>query len=244
MAKVAVVTGGSRGIGEAICRSLAKEGYTVIIDYCVSSEKAQSLENELKEMGFEAESICCDVRNESDVLRLFEYVISKYGKIDVLVNNAGIAHYGLITDVKSELWDDVFNTNVKGVFFMCREALKSMISNKAGRIVNISSMWGICGASCEAVYSASKAAVIGLTKALAKEVGPSGITVNCVAPGAIQTDMMKDLSEEVIEMLKEETPLCRLGKPEDIGELVAFLASDKASFITGEVISSNGGMVI
>lgn len=244
MGRIAVVSGGSRGIGAAVCRALARDGYTVIIDYRESREKAEALEKELKSSGFNAEAYCCDVRDEDAVKGLFEYVAGKYGRIDVLVNNAGISHYGLITDVSIMEWNDIFDTNVKGVFLMCREGLKSMISEKSGRIVNISSMWGICGASCEAAYSASKSAVIGLTKALAKEVGPSGITVNCVAPGAVQTDMMKELSEETREMLKEETPLGRLGTPEDIAEAVAFLVSDRASFITGEVISSNGGMVI
>ncbi|MDO4482659.1 MAG: SDR family oxidoreductase [Bacillota bacterium] len=244
MSKVAVVSGGSRGIGAAVCEALARDGFTVIIDYRVSREKAEALEKSLKSRGFNAEAYCCDVRDEEAVKGLFEYVAGKYGRIDVLVNNAGISHYGLLTDVSCTEWDDIFDTNVKGAFLMCREALKSMIWQKSGRIVNISSMWGICGASCEAAYSSSKSAVIGLTKALAKEVGPSGITVNCVAPGAVQTDMMRELSDGTREMLIEETPLGRLGTPADIAEAVAFLVSDRASFITGEVISSNGGMVI
>lgn len=244
MGRIAVVSGGSRGIGAAVCEALARDGYTVIIDYRVNREKAEALENSLKSQGFNAEAYCCDVRDEDSVKVLFEYIAEKYGRVDVLVNNAGISHYGLLTDVSCVEWDNIFDTNVKGTFLMCREALKSMVWQKSGRIVNISSMWGICGASCEAAYSASKSAVIGLTKALAKEVGPSGITVNCVAPGAVQTDMMAELGDETIEMLKEETPLGRLGTPEDIAGAVAFLVSDRASFITGEVISSNGGMVI
>ncbi|MBE6020573.1 MAG: SDR family oxidoreductase [Firmicutes bacterium] len=244
MSKVAVVSGGSRGIGASICRTLAKQGYTVLINYRVNKEKAEALAEELKSQGWNAEPCQCDVRDENAVTELFSYIIGKYGKVDVLVNNAGIAHYGLITDVSTEEWDLVFDTNIKGMFLMCREALKNMVSNKYGRIVNISSMWGVCGASCETVYSASKAAVIGLTKAIAQEVGPSGITVNCVAPGAVQTDMMKELSEDTVKMLEEETPLGRVGTPEDIAEAVAFLVSDKASFITGAVLNANGGMVI
>ncbi|MBR6701284.1 MAG: SDR family oxidoreductase [Firmicutes bacterium] len=244
MSKVAVVSGGSRGIGASICRTLAQQGYTVLINYRVNKEKAEALASELKSLGFNAEPYQCDVRDESAVKELFSYTVGKYGKVDVLVNNAGVAHYGLVTDVSTEEWDIVFDTNIKGTFLMCREALRDMVSNKYGRIVNISSMWGVCGASCEAVYSASKAAVIGLTKALAQEVGPSGITVNCVAPGAVQTDMMKELSEDTVKMLEGETPLGRVGTPEDIAEAVAFLVSDKASFITGAVLNANGGMVI
>lgn len=244
MGKVAVVSGGSRGIGAEICKNLAKQGYTVLIDYNINKDRAVKLEEELRRSGYNAEAYQCDVRDEKAVMDLFDYAVKKYGKIDVLVNNAGIAHYGLVTDVTEEEWDDVFDTNIKGVFLMCREALKNMVSNKYGRIVNISSMWGVCGASCEVAYSASKAAVIGFTKALAQEVGPSGITVNCVAPGAVQTDMMKELSEGTVEMLKNETPLGRIGTPEDIAESVAFLASDRASFITGAVLNANGGMVI
>lgn len=244
MGKVAVVSGGSRGIGAEICKNLAKQGYTVLIDYNINKDRAVKLEEELRGSGYNAEAYQCDVRDEKSVIDLFDYVVKKYGKIDVLVNNAGIAHYGLVTDVTEEEWDDVFDTNIKGTFLMCREALKNMVSNKYGRIVNISSMWGVCGASCEVAYSASKAAVIGFTKALAQEVGPSGITVNCVAPGAVQTDMMKELSEGTVEMLKDETPLGRIGTPEDIAEAVVFLASDRASFITGAVLNANGGMVI
>jgi len=244
MGKVAVVSGGSRGIGAAICTAFAKKGYTVIIDYAQSKEKAENLAQELRAQGFNAEACRCDVRDEEAVKALFEYVLEKYRRVDVLVNNAGVCDYHLFTDVSAESWDRIFDTNVKGTFFMSREALKNMIWNKSGRIINISSMWGICGSSCEVPYSASKAAVIGMTKALAKEVGPSGITVNCVAPGVIKTDMMKDLTDEVVQMLKDETPLGVIGSPEDIAGSVLFLASDEAKFITGQVISPNGGMVI
>ncbi len=244
MAKVAIVSGGSRGIGAAVCRTLAGEGYTVIIDYRVNKAAAEKLEYELRALGLNAEAYCCDVSDESSVKRLFSYVLKKYGRIDVLVNNAGVSNYELFTDISSDSWDYIMNTNLKGAFFMSREALGDMISNKRGRIINIASMWGICGASCEVAYSVSKSGVIGLTKALAKEVGPSGITVNCVAPGVIQTDMLKDISEEAVEMLKEETPLGILGTPEDVADCVAFLASDKAGYITGQVLSPNGGMVI
>lgn len=244
MAKVAVVSGGSRGIGAAVCRTLAGEGYTVIIDYRINREAAESLEAELRASGMNAEAYCCDVSDEASVVELFSYVIKKYGRVDVLVNNAGVSNYELFTDISSDSWDYIMNTNLKGTFFMSREALGNMISNKRGRIINIASMWGICGASCEVAYSVSKSGVIGLTKALAKEVGPSGITVNCVAPGVIQTDMLKDISDEAVEMLKEETPLGILGTPENVADCVAFLASDKAGFITGQVLSPNGGMVI
>ena len=244
MKKVAVVSGGSRGIGAAVCRAFGEAGYTVIINYKESRGSAEALAAELRLGGCNAEACCCDVRDGEAVSRMFEEIVKKYGRVDVLVNNAGVCHYGLLTDVSETDWDLLFDTNVKGVFHMCKAALKDMVWQKSGAIINISSMWGICGASCEAAYSASKAAVIGLTKALAKELGPSGIRVNCVAPGAVATDMMKDLSEETIALLKEETPLGVIGSPEQIAEAVLFLASEKAAFLTGQVISPNGGLVI
>lgn len=178
--------------------------------------------------------------NPDEVRAMFE----KVGAVDVLVNNAGVSSQKLFTDLSDDDWRETIGVNLDGVFYCCREALKPMISKKNGVIINISSMWGETGASCEVHYSASKAGVIGLTKALAKEVAPSNIRVNCIAPGVIMTDMMSDFDEETVSALREETPLGRLGTPEDIAETALFLASDKASFITGQTLSVNGGFVI
>ena len=185
-----------------------------------------------------------DVSKQDQVKAMFDFCMDRFGSIDVLVNNSGISYEGLITDMDEEDWDRIIDTNLKSVFLCSKEALKHMISNHSGKIINISSMWGQVGASCEVAYSASKAGMIGFTKALAKEVGPSGINVNAIAPGVIMTDMMKDFDQSDIDYLKDETPLMRLGQPEDIANLVSFLVSDKADFITGQVLASNGGFVI
>lgn len=243
MKKTALVTGGGRGIGAAVSEKLARSGYHVYINYHHSEARAKDLADRLCREGLEAEAVCCDVTDGEAVGEMISRIAEKSG-IDVLVNNAGVSHYAMIQDVTDAEWDRVFDINVKGTFHACREAAKAMYWKRSGRIINISSMWGICGASCESVYSASKAAVIGFTKSLAKELAPADITVNCVAPGATETDMMKELPEEAVELLKEETPLGRLASPEEIAETVAFLASDAAGFLTGQVISPNGGLVI
>ena len=223
MNKTVLVTGSSRGIGAAIAETFAQRGYQTAVNYCSHPERAQQLVSGLTGQGLTA---------------------AAFGGVDVLVNNAGIAQQKLFTDITEEAWDRLFAVNVKGAFFCCQEALPHMIHHKRGKIVNISSIWGLTGASCEVHYSASKAALIGLTKALAKELGPSGIQVNCVAPGVIDTEMNAALDAETIAALKEETPLGTLGTGRDIAETVAFLASDRADFITGQTISPNGGFVI
>ncbi len=235
MKKVALVTGGAGGIGTAICRSLAREGYAVGVGYFRSKEKAEVLARELG--GF---ALYADVSRPEDVEQMF----AEAGEVEVFVNNAGIPHYGLITDLTYEDWRELMAVNLDGAFLCCREAVKGMVRRKRGSIVIISSMWGQVGASCEAAYSASKAGLLGLTKALAKELAPSGIRVNCVAPGVVRTPMLKDFSEEDLENLRLETPLERLGEPEDVAALVAWLASEKARFMTGQVIGLNGGFVI
>ena len=233
--KTALITGGSRGIGAACARALAKDAYNVIIG-CNSS---------LKEAERAAEA-CGGTVCEFDVADsgAVDRAIGAAGRIDLLVCCAGAASYGLFTDVTDELWRHVFDVNFGGVVNCCRAAIPGMVREKRGRIITFSSVWGITGASCEAIYAASKAAVIGLTKSLAKELAPSGILVNCVAPGVIETDMLGALSMDEKEALRRETPLGRLGTPEDVAEVVRFLASDSASFITGQVISPNGGFVV
>ncbi len=230
-----VITGGSRGIGAAIVRRFAAGGDRVWFLYEKSEKQAARLAAETG-----AEALCCDVTSEKAVNECF----SKIPQIDVLVNNAGIAEYNPINWTEPERFRRVLDVNVTGPYLCIRAALPSMLQKQAGSVVNISSVWGLTGASCEAAYSASKAAVIGLTKALAKELGPSGIRVNAVAPGVIQTDMLGNLSREDLENLREETPLERLGRPEDVASAVWYLASEQASFVTGAVLNVSGGFVI
>ena len=238
--KTAVVTGASRGIGAAAARLLSAEGYRVALNYCHSRERAERIAAELPG----SFAIGADVSDPEAVARMSEEVTRRFGTIDLLVNNAGIAQQKLFTDLSEQDWDRMFDVNVKGTFLTCRAFLPGMIRRKAGKIINISSIWGVAGASCEVHYSASKAAVIGLTKALAKEVGPSGITVNCIAPGIIQTDMNQALLPDVLDGLREETPLRRIGTPEDVARTILFLAGVSGSFITGQVLGVNGGFVI
>lgn len=233
--KKALVTGASRGIGEAIARALSKDGFKVFINYRNSDDKAQALADEIG-----AYAIKADVSDYKQVLSMYDEI----GDINVLVCNAGISEYGLFSETSPEIWRRVFAVNVDGTYNCIQCALPSMIREKSGSIITMSSVWGIHGASCEAAYSASKAAVIGLTKALSKELGPSGIRVNCIAPGVIETDMMSGFSEEDKARLCEETPLCRLGKPSDVAELAAFLASEKSRFITGQVFGVDGGFAL
>ena len=245
MLKTAVVTGASRGIGAAIAIALAKSGYNVILGYKENRERAEKLcEVIISGYGVSAEAVKCDVRSSEDAKNIIDRAGKVYGSVDVLVNNAGVSQQKLFTDITDEDWQKMISTNLTGVFNTCREGAKYMISQKSGSIVNISSMWGQVGASCEVHYSASKAGVIGLTKALAKELAPSNIRVNCVCPGVVMTDMMKDFSDEDVSCLTEETPLTRLGRPKNIADAVAFLCSDRADFITGQVLGVNGGFVI
>lgn len=244
MNQVALITGASRGIGRTTAELLARRGYRVMINYHQSEEQALSLERELTASGADVRAFRADVSDPRQVEAMVEACRRRFGRLDVLVNNAGVADMGLLTEVTDERWERLWHINVGGVFYTCRAALPLMIREKRGKIINISSLWGIAGASCEAAYSATKAAVIGLTKALAKEVGPSGIQVNCIAPGAVETDMNAGLDASALEALREETPLGRLGTPREIAAAVAFLASEEADFITGQVLSPNGGLVI
>ena len=243
--KTVLVTGGSRGIGSAICERFAAAGYAVAVNCNRSIEKAEALAKKLTaDYGVPALAVQADVSNSSEVKALFKKAAGELGHIDVLVNNAGVSSQRLFTDITDEQWRETVGVNLDGVFYCCREALPEMISRKSGIIINISSMWGQVGASCEVHYSAVKAGVIGLTKALAKEVAPSGIRVNCIAPGVIMTDMMSGFDNQTLSVLTEETPLNRLGKPEDIAEAALFLAGESSSFITGQVLGVNGGFII
>lgn len=235
--KTVLITGASRGIGRCIAINLSKNGYTVIANFNKSKEQALELKKEYNIDIFKA-----DITKREEVNKMVKYCIDKYGKIDVLINNAGISQIKLFTEITDEDWDNIINTNLKSVFLVSQEVTKNMIQNKSGCIINISSMWGIVGASCEIHYSASKAGVNGLTKAMAKELGLSNIRVNAIAPGVIDTDMNKELSSETINMLKEEIPLNKIGKPEDIYKCVEWLIED--NYTTGQIISVNGGMVI
>lgn len=239
MPKTVLVTGASRGIGAACAEIFAENGYNVIINYNNSSEKAEALAEKTGGLACK-----CDVSDPAATGKMVEDIIEKYGKIDVLVNNAGISVTGVFDLVSDEDAKRLFDINVFGTLNCSKKVLPYMLKRKYGKIINISSMWGQTGASCEVHYSAAKAAIIGFTKALAKEVGASGINVNCVAPGMIMTDMTSCYTAEEVEEIKEEIPLGRCGDPRDIAETVFFLASEKASFITGQVIGVNGGMVI
>lgn len=241
---VVLITGASRGIGAACARAFAQAGFNVAVNYNRSKENAESLARKLRDLGVSAVAVQADVSDSASVRGMFDYVKANLGSVDVLVNNAGISHVGLLTEMTDGDWDTLLHTNLSSVFYCCKAALPDMIRAHSGVIVNVASMWGEVGASCEAAYSASKAGVIGLTKALAKEVGPSGIRVNAVSPGVVMTDMMKGFSAEDVAALRDETPLMTLGTPEDIAEAVLYLSSDKARFITGQVLSVNGGMVI
>ena len=244
MSKVVLITGASRGIGQEAAKLFAKNGYKTAINYYKSENEALELAKTLNSEGLCASVFRCDVSDLKQVQDMVSDCESELGPIDVLINNAGIAQQKLFTDLTAEDWDRMFSVDVKGVFNCCRCVLPSMIRRHSGKIINVSSIWGICGASCEVHYSAAKAAVIGLTKALAKEVGPSNIQVNCVAPGIIDTQMNSALSDEEKAALCDETPLGRFGTPQDIAQTMLFLASPAAGFITGQVISPNGGFVI
>lgn len=235
--KTVLITGGTRGIGRAILDKFLENDFNIICIYKNSHNIAKKLQENEKIRCFS-----CDISNNNDVLELSKKLSDT--KIDIIINNASISSYGLFTDTTQSDFDDIFNTNVRGTFNITHAFIKPMISRKDGVIVNISSMWGEVGASLEVLYSASKGAIIAFTKALAKEMGLSNIRVNCVSPGVILTDMLDDFSKENLDTLKEETPLNRLGTPNDIAETVYFLASDNASFITGQTISVNGGFVI
>ena len=242
--QTALITGGAKGIGGATTRMFAQNGYRVAIHYLHSEERARALREEIRAQGGQAECFCADITRSDEVRAMFAAVRSAFGPVDVLVNNAGIAQQKLFTEISGEEWHRMFAVHVDGMFYCCRCALPDMIHRKSGRIVNVSSMWGVTGGSCEVHYSAAKAAVIGFTKALAKELGPSNIRVNCVAPGVIETDMLSPLSAADKRELAEETPLMRLGTPEDVANAILFLAGPRSGFFTGQVLSPNGGIVI
>lgn len=244
MMKTAVVTGASGAIGSEISKVLASNGYHVVMSYNNSKNDALNALKEIEGNGFSAQIFKCDVKNEKETNNLMTFAADSFGRIDVLVNNAGVSLQKLFQDVTTDEYDKIFDTNVGGVFNCCKSVAKYMINKKSGSIVNISSMWGICGASCEAHYSASKAAVIGLTKSLAKELGPSGIRVNCVAPGMIDTKMNAHLPADVFEEIKNETPLGRIGNSIDIANAVLFFAKDESSFVTGQTLCVDGGFIL
>lgn len=242
--KTVLITGGSRGIGRAIARLFAMNNFNVVINYNKSEHEAKELYEELNGKGYSVRIFKADVSDISEANSLVNYCIGQFEKIDVLINNAGISKNNLFTDISYEEWHEVMNVNLNSVFYVTKKALQYMIPEMSGKIINISSIWGIAGGSYEVHYSASKAAIIGMTKALAKELGPSNINVNCIAPGVIKTDMLNNIDEDTIDMLRDETPLMRLGTPEDIARCALFLASEGGDFITGQVISPNGGFVI
>ena len=242
--KTVLVTGASRGIGKAIAMQFAREGYKVAVHYNSGTAEAEALVAQLVQEGCTAMAVQADVRNSAQVQRMVDTIISQWGTIDILINNAGIAQQKLFADITDEEWRNMFAVHVDGTFYCTRAVLPAMIAQKQGAIVNISSMWGQVGGSCEVHYSAAKGAIQAMTKALAKEVGPSGIRVNCVAPGVIQTEMNAMLDSETLEVLRQETPLEMLGTAEHVAEMVYYLCSDKAAFITGQIIGVNGGMII
>ncbi len=240
MSKTVLVTGASRGIGSAIAKLFYENGYNVAINYNNSEENAKKL-TELLPGSLLLKG---DVSKEQDAIAMVEEAVSHFGKIDVLINNAGISQTGLLQDTLLSDWERLFSVNVTGTFLMSKYASKNMIANHSGKIINISSIWGISGASCESCYSASKGAVIAFTKALAKELGTSGITVNCIAPGFIDTDMNKNISPEDTQAFANETPLGRIGSPLEVAKAALFLASENADFITGQILGVDGGAII
>lgn len=242
--KTAVITGSSRGIGAAAAELFARQGYGVVLNWNHAEDRAMELLRQLREQGGTAIAVGADVSTQAGAETLIGTALDAFGHVDVLVNNAGISHFGLFTDVTRGEYESIFAANVGSVFGCTQAVLPHMIARKHGSIVNVSSMWGQTGASCEVVYSASKAAVIGLTRALAKELGPSGIRVNCVAPGLIDTEMNARLTPEEVSSVTEETPLCRMGTAREVAEAILFLAEPSAAFITGQVLGVNGGLVI
>ena len=238
MSKVILVTGASRGIGNNIARTLAQENI-VIANYNKSQNEAIKLKEDLKKENINIDIIKADVSKRNEVKDMIKQILEKYGKIDVLINNAGISQYKLFTDISDEDWDNIININLKSNFIVTQEVVKNMISRKNGLIINISSIWGVTGAAMEVAYSTSKAGIIGLTKSLAKELGPSNIRVNAIAPGMIDTSMNSKFSDEEINDIKEEIPLEKIGKPEEVTKRIKWLLED--TYTTGQVISINGG---
>ena len=243
MAKSVLIMGGSRGIGLKTAVFFAQQGYKVAITYNKSEYSAKAFLENMKAAGREAYAFKCDVSNPALVESVVKQAVYSFGRLDVLVNNAGIAEQKLITDISNDDWQNMLQTNLSGVFYACRAVTPIMVNQKSGSIVNVSSIWGLTGASCEVHYSATKAGIIGLTKALAKELGPSNIRVNCVAPGVIDTEMNSNLDITAMGILADETPLGRIGTTEEVAKAIFYMA-DLADFVTGQILSPNGGIVI
>lgn len=238
-----LVTGGSGGIGGAIAERFATVGMNIVIHYMNSHEAANDVARRCMALGAKVLTVRADMKDRSQLLRMAEKLESSGLQPDILVNNAGKAHYGMLADVTEDEWDDIMAVNLKGTFLCSQIFMPHMVSQRYGRIINVSSVWGISGASCEVAYSASKGGVNAFTKALSKELAPSGVTVNAVAPGAVQTAMLNNLQEDELKMLEEEIPAGRLASPEEIASLVYFLALPESGYITGQVISPNGGWI-
>ena len=239
--KIALVTGASGGIGAACAEKLAMEGYTVLAHANRGRDAVCALADALNAKGCDVHPVCCDLADGAAVQAMCKEILRVYHRVDALVLNAGVSYTGLLCDMTDSEWHSVMDVNLSSMFYLCRALTPAMVSARQGSIVTVSSMWGQVGASCEVAYSASKAGVIGFTRALAKELGPSGVRVNCIAPGVIDTRMMDEHSEETKAQLAEETPLGRLGTPKDVASACAFLLGDGAAFITGQVLGVDGG---
>ena len=242
MNKVVIITGASKGIGREIAKKLAIKGYTVVANYNKSENEIKKLKGELNSQGIEIECIKADISKREGAKKIVEHTLEKFKKIDVLINNAGISQFKEFTQITDEEWNNMINTNLNSVFYMTQEACTSMIKNKTGCIINMSSIWGLVGASCEVHYSVSKAGIDAMTKSLAKELGPSNIRVNSIAPGIINTQMNKNLSSEELKNIIDEIPLEKIGNVQDIEKCVEWLIEDE--YTTGQIISINGGWVV
>lgn len=244
MNKTVLITGASRGIGAAAAKKFCAQGWRVVVNYHRSEQAAKKLVESLTQHGGQAIAVQADVSQADQAQALVQQTVAAFGTLDAVVCNAGQAHVGLLTDMTPTHWQACMAVNLDSVFYTLHGAIPHMVGQKSGAIVTVSSMWGVTGASCEAAYSAAKAGVIGLSRALAKELGPSGIRVNCVAPGVIDTDMNSNFNQEDLALLCQDTPLCRIGTPEEVADSIYFLCSDQAGFITGQVLQPNGGLVI
>lgn len=244
MKRTVLITGSSRGIGKAIALKLAEKDYNIVINFKERKDKADEVVHLIRSKGRDCIAIQADVSDYSQVKKMFDEVFDRFGKVDILINNAGISVYGMLQDISIDDWHNVYGTNVNGMFYCTKLATPKMVSQKFGKIINISSMWGLVGASCESLYASTKGAINIFTKSIAKELAPSGITANVVAPGVVLTDMLEQLGEEALEVVRQETPLERHSQPEEIADVVEFLVSKKGDFFTGQIISPNGGLVI
>lgn len=237
-----IITGGSRGIGKCLVENLAKDGNNVLLNYNQSEKQAKKIQADLRDEGIIIEIFKADVSKREEVRKMIEFALGKWGKVDVLINNAGIAKLQMFQDVTENDWNEIIDTNLKSAFYTIQEILPNMLHNKKGCIINISSIWGLVGASCESIYSVSKAGLDALTKSLAKELGPSNIRINSIAPGVIDTDMNSKIDEHIKNEIKSQTPLGKIGRPIDIYKCVKWIIEDE--FTTGQIISINGGYVI